>query len=115
MKDYDKLELERKVYNFLKENPPGIELVEKVSVIKKSFLIWQAYIETVDALGMMWKCFGRESRGISDLDYSLAHIMLFKKQTAGEKRVIVFKMESLMKERPFMRSEEALELFKELI
>jgi hypothetical protein len=111
--DLDKLELERKVYNVIK-NDNG-DLRDKIKRLKKKSSVWQAYVESSDSLGQLWRSFGRQTRGISDEDYSLAHLILFKNLPLGTKRVLVVKMENLMKDRPFMKSEEALELFKEFL
>jgi hypothetical protein len=114
MKDYEKIKLEEKVYLFLSENPTDKEIVDRIKGFAKIHTVWQAYVETVKALGTMWKCFGINSYSISNLDYALVHIQLFKKLLPGERRIIVSKMEELMKERLFLRSDEVLQLYKEL-
>ena len=111
--DPDKLELERKVYGTIK-NDDG-ELRDKIKALKKKSSVWQAYVESTDSSGEIWRSFGRQTRGISDEDYSLAHLILFKKLPVGTKRVLVVKMENLMNDKPFMKSDEALQLFKEMI
>lgn len=108
--DLDKLELERKVYGLINSNNCD-ELRSKIQKLQKKSSVWQAYVETVDSLGELWRSFGRQIRGISDEDYSLAHALLFKKLPMGTQRIILVKMEDLMKTRPFMKSAEALEFF----
>ena len=112
--DYDKLELERKVYGLINRDEDVEELRIKIDKLQKKSFIWQAYVETVDSLGEIWRSFGRQPRDIPDKDYSLAHAILFKQLPLGTKRILLVKMENLMNTRPFMKSDEVLKFFKEL-
>lgn len=107
-----KMQLEKKVDNLIKDCDQ--ELKDKIASLEKSCSVWQAYVETVDSLGQSWRSLGRNSRGIPDSEYSLAHLVLFKNLPVNVKRVILVKMEELMNTRPFMKSDEALQLFKNI-
>ena len=113
IQDYDRIELEKKIDAL--EVDQYIDLKNKIEQLEKKSSIWQAYIETVYALGEGWRSLGRQTHGIKDLDYSLAHAILFKKLPLATKRVVLVKMEYLMNTRPFMKSDEALNLFKDLV
>ena len=115
MKNYDQIRLEKKVHDFLAQNPPSQDLIEKITSLEKPHSVWRAYVETVKALGTIWKSFGINPYNITNIDYSLVHIQLFKNLMPGERRVILCKMEQLMKDRIFLRSNEALELYKEFV
>ena len=110
----DKLELEKKVYKLI-ESEDCEDLKKDIEGLVKKSSVWQAYVETVDSNGEIWRSLGRQSRGIPDVDYSLAHLILFKNLPLQTKRVLLVKMENLMNTRPFMKSDEALNLFKKLI
>jgi len=113
-KDVEKMDLERKVYSLIKYRD-CIELRQRIESLEKRSSVWQAYVETVDSLGEIWRSFGRQTRGIPDVDYSLAHAIFFRDLPLITKRVILVKMESLMEIKPFMKSDEALAFFKELM
>lgn len=112
--DYDKLELEKKVYRLI-ESSKCEDLRSEIMKLSKKSSVWQAYVETVDSIGEIWRSFGRQSRGISDSDYSLAHAILFKNLPVHTKRILIVKMENLMNARSFMKSEEALTFFRKLV
>jgi len=90
------------------------QLYNEIQKLEKPHTVWQAYVETVDSLGQIWRSLGRDTMGISDVDYSLAHALLFKTLPSNIKRIIVVKMEELMNARIYMKSEEALSFFKVL-